>query len=80
MNDLGAKVLEAMERSALGRMSIYILSKQSMDLGIDMDDMGRDDVAKLAERMRSVLPFFLGEDADSVINQIRRISSQEAAR
>lgn len=78
MNDLGSKVLEAMESSSLGRMSIYVLSKQSMDLGIDLDDMDAGDVARIAERLKSILPFFLGDEANTVITKIRRISNQEA--
>ena len=73
MNDISTNVLKAMESSSLGRMSIYVLSKQSLDLGIDMDNMSPDDLPVLASRLKSVLPFFLGEETDMVLIQIRKL-------
>ena len=77
MNDLGANVLKAMEGSSLGRMSVYVLSKQCLDLGIDLDNMSQGDVNKLASRLRSVLPFFLGDETERVLSQIRRLINNE---
>ncbi|MFO7619197.1 MAG: hypothetical protein R6W91_06025 [Thermoplasmata archaeon] len=77
MNDLGVNVLKVMEGSSLGRMSIYILSKQSLDLGIDMENMSPQDIAKLASRLKTVLPFFLGEETETVLTQIRRLTNDK---
>ena len=75
MNELGSNVLKAMESSSLGRMSIYILSKQSQDLGIDIENMAPEDVSKLTSRLKSVLPFFLGDETDKVLTQIRKLNN-----
>ena len=75
MNDLGNGVLDVMERSSLGRMSVYILSKQSIDLGIDLDDMTPDDIPVLAERFKKVLPFFLGDETDDVVRSISLLAN-----
>ncbi|MBA3046310.1 MAG: hypothetical protein KKH41_09645 [Candidatus Thermoplasmatota archaeon] len=75
MNDLGAGVLKALESSSLGRMSIYVLSKQGRDLGIDIDNLAPEEVVKLTARLKAVLPFFLGEETEEVINQIRRLTN-----
>ena len=75
MNELCASVLKVMESSSLGRMSKYVLSKQSMDLGIDLEELSHRDLGKLSEQLRSVLPFFLGEETDRVVSQIRRLGN-----
>ena len=75
MNDLGTGVLKAMESSSLGRMSIYVLNKQSQDLGIDIENIAPEEVVKLTARLRSVLPFFLGDETETVINEIRRLTN-----
>jgi len=77
MNSLGTDVLKVMEGSSLGRMSVYVLSKQSMDLGIDMDNMEPDDVPKIAARLKTVLPFFLGDETDKVLAQIRKLTNEK---
>lgn len=77
MNELGSNVLKAMESSSLGRMSIYVLSKQSSDLGLDLEHLEPGDVMKLSSRLKSVLPFFLGDETDEVLMQIRRIANHE---
>ena len=75
MNDLGTNVLKVMEDSSLGRMSIYILSKQSMDLGIDLDNLKPEELAKLASRLKAVLPFFLADETEVVLAQIRKLTN-----
>ena len=75
MNDLGIRLLKAMESSPLGHMSIFVLSKQSSDLGIDLEVLDRKDVAKLAARLRIVLPFFLGEETKEVMAQIYKLGN-----
>jgi hypothetical protein len=75
MNALGTDVLKAMESSSLGRMSIYVLSKQTSDLGIDLDNLSHDDLPKLTSRLKAVLPFFLASETDEVLNKIRKISN-----
>jgi hypothetical protein len=75
MNELGTNVLKVMERSSLGRMSVYVLTKQSMDLGIDLENIAPDDVSKLSARLKTVLPFFLGDETDQVLTQIRKLTN-----
>ena len=75
MNALGNDVLKVMENSSLGRMSIYVLAKQSMDLGIDMNELAPQDIPKIAARLKTVLPFFLGDETDNIITQIRKLTN-----
>lgn len=75
MNELGTKVLKVLESSSLGRMSVYVLTKQSMDLGIDLEKMDPEDVPKLSARLKAVLPFFLGDETDEVLTQIRKLTN-----
>ncbi len=75
MNALGTDVLKVMESSSLGRMSIYVLSKQTSDLGIDLDNLSHDDLQKLTGRLKLVLPFFLASETDEVLNKIRKLSN-----
>lgn len=79
MNELSSSVLKAMESSSLGRMSIYVLSKQGMDLGIDVNNMEPGDLPKVTARLKTVLPFFLGDETDEVITQIRRLNDNNSA-
>jgi hypothetical protein len=79
MNELGTSVLKAMESSSLGRMSIYVLSKQTSDLGIDLDNISPEDVAKLTARLKTVLPFFLADETDSVLTKIRKVINEHSA-
>jgi hypothetical protein len=78
MNELGTNVLKVMERSSLGRMSVYVLTKQSVDLGIDLENLAVDDVAKLSARLKTVLPFFLGDETDQVLTQIRKLTNDRS--
>jgi hypothetical protein len=78
MNELGTNVLKVMESSSLGRMSVYVLTKQSIDLGIDLDNIAPDDVAKLSKRLKTVLPFFLGDETDQVLTQIRKLTNDRS--
>jgi len=75
MNDLGSGVLKAMESSSLGRMSVYILSKQCLDLGIDLEKMTQRDIPVLAQRLRKVLPFFLGDETDAVVRELNKLAN-----
>jgi len=79
MNELGTSVLKVMESSSLGRMSIFVLSKQSIDLGLDLENLGPDDVTKLTTQLKKVLPFFLGDETDEVVSQIRRLTNESRA-
>lgn len=72
MNDLGTGILKVMESSSLGRMSIYILSKQTKDLGIDIEAISRDEATILMGRLKTVLPFFLADETNEVIINIRK--------
>ena len=75
MNALGTDVLKAMESSSLGRMSIYVLSKQTSDLGIDLENLSHADLPKLTSRLKAVLPFFLANETDEVLNKIRKLNN-----
>ncbi|MCK5024224.1 MAG: hypothetical protein KAR56_01245 [Thermoplasmata archaeon] len=72
MNELGTGILKIMEKSSLGRMSVYILSKQTRDLGIDLDTISKDEAIVLVGRLKMVLPFFLADENFKVITNIRK--------
>ena len=77
MNDLGTGILEVMESSSLGRMSVYILSKQTRDLGIDLEIISQDEAIVLMGRLKTVLPFFLADETNDVIVNIRKFVSND---
>ena len=72
MNVLGTGILEVMESSSLGRMSVYILSKQTKDLGINLDTISLDEAIVLLGRLKTVLPFFLADETNELIIKIRK--------
>ena len=72
MNELGIGILEVMESSSLGRMSVYILSKQTKDLGINLDTISSDEAVVLLGRLKTVLPFFLADETNELIIKIRK--------
>ena len=75
MNELGTGILELMESSSLGRMSVYILSKQTKDLGINLEAISQDEAIVLVGRLRTVLPFFLADETNEVILRIKKFVS-----
>ncbi len=75
MNELGQNVLNIMENSMLGRMSVHVLKKQTEDAGLDLDDITATDIPKLVERLKTVLPFFIGNDAQLVLIRINRLGN-----
>jgi len=75
MNELGTNVLKVLENSSLGRMSVYVLTKQSTDLGIDLENIKPGDITKLSARLKTVLPFFLGDETNEVLTQIRKLTN-----
>ena len=77
MNELGTGILEVMERSSLGRMSVYILSKQTKDLGINLEAISQDEANVLLARLKAVLPFFLADETNEVILNIRKFVRNE---
>lgn len=79
MNDLGNKILGIMEGSPLGDMSIHVLSKQTSDIGIALDSITPRDLTPLVDKLGNVLPFFLGENANNVIVNIRKLSNNGGA-
>ena len=72
MNELGTGILEVMESSSLGSMSVYILSKQTRDLGINLESISQDDATILVNRLKAVLPFFLADETSELIINIRK--------
>ncbi len=75
MNPLGQNVLDIMQDSNLGMMSIHVLKKQSMDAGLDLNALSRRDINKLSDKLKVVLPFFIGEEADDVLMRIKRLGN-----
>ena len=75
MNELGQNVLTALEKSTLGKMSIHVLKKQSVDAGIDLNDITRGDIPRLVERLKAVLPFFIGEESGNVLINIKKLGN-----
>ncbi len=68
-----------MEQSPLGTMSVHILSKQTSDLGLDLDNITSKEVILLANQLNNVLPFFLGEDTRNIVVNIRRLGNNGMA-
>jgi hypothetical protein len=79
MNDLGSRILQVLEGSPLGDMSIFVLNKQSADIGINLDSLSSKDVPPLVDRLGQVLPFFLGESTNNVLIDIKRITNIDTA-
>ncbi len=73
MNKLGESVLSIMEESNLGVMSIHVLKKQSMDAGLDLNALNPRDINILTEKLRIVLPFFIGSESDDVLMKVNRL-------
>ena len=75
MNSLSEAVLNILEDSHLGKMSIHVLTKQSEDEGIDLDKITENEIPRLSKRLGSVLPFFIGNEAQFVIMQINKLGN-----
>lgn len=75
MNPLGKNVLDIMQNSNLGVMSVHVLKKQSMDAGLDLNVLSRKDINTLSDKLRVVLPFFIGDEADDVLMRIKRLGN-----
>ena len=73
MNKLSQSVLAVMEESPLGKMSKYVLAKQSQDAGIKLEEMTGDDIPALAAKLKDVLPFFIGDQTEKVVSKIRKL-------
>jgi len=73
MNELSKRVLSIMESSPLGKMSVYVLSKQSLDAGIDLEGMSQDDIPRISSKLKDVLPFFIGDEAQNVVKKIGKL-------
>ena len=73
MNELSTNILMIMESSSLGRMSVYIISKQTTDLNINFDNISQDEAIVLAGRLKTVLPFFLADETNDLIMNIRKL-------
>lgn len=73
MNELGTGILKVMESSSLGRMSVYILSKQTKDLDINLEVISQDEAIVLLGRLKTVLPFFLADETNELIINIRKL-------
>ena len=58
-------------------MSVYILSKQTKDLGINLEAISQDEANVLLARLKAVLPFFLADETNEVILNIRKFVRNE---
>ena len=72
MNELGTGLLKVLESSSLGRMSVYVITKQSHDLGIDLDTISPVEAGRLVSKLGNVLPFFLADETNEVITNMKR--------
>ena len=75
MNRLSQSVLSIMEESPLGKMSKYVLAKQSQDAGIKLDEMTGADIPVLSSKLKDVLPFFIGDQTEKVVSKIRKLKN-----
>ena len=73
MNELGKRVLSIMEASPLGKMSVYVLQKQTADAGIDLEAMMPEDVPRITSKLKDVLPFFIGDETQNVIRKLGKL-------
>ncbi len=73
MNKISRKILKALEQSPLGPLSVHFLAKQCEDSGLDVTTLSIEDIPHLIERMRRILPFFIGKNAENVIQNIALI-------
>jgi hypothetical protein len=73
MNRLSQSVLSIMEESPLGKMSKYVLAKQSGDAGIKLEEMTNEDITVLSSKLKDVLPFFIGDQTEKVVSKIRKL-------
>ena len=73
MNALSSKVLRTLQESPLGDMSEHLLIKQANDCGLDLRTLKIHDLELLAERFERILPFFIGNKTDYVLEKIKNI-------
>lgn len=72
-SELSKKVEEIMTNE-LGQLGKFVIKKQCMDLGIDPDNIKKEDIPKLARALGKVMITFGGEDkAKEVEMKIRRL-------
>ena len=73
MNELGKRVLSVMESSPLGKMSVYVLQKQTLDAGIDLEAITPEDIPRITSRLKDVLPFFIGDETQNVVRKLWKL-------
>ncbi len=72
-SELSKKVEEIMTNE-LGQLGKFVIKKQCRDLGIDPDNIKKEDIPKLARALGKVMITFGGEDkAKEVEMKIRRL-------
>lgn len=76
MNALAHRMLKIMESTPLRRNAVHLLRKQCKDVGVDFEKIKKEDVHKVAERLRRVLPFFIGEMAVDVVEKIEKLGGE----
>ncbi len=72
-SEYSVKIEEIMTRE-LGQLGKFVIKKQCRDLGIDPDNIKKEDVPKLARALGKVMMTFGGEEkAKEVEMEIRRL-------
>ena len=76
MNTLGRKILRILETSPMGPMSVHFLNKQCEQANIDMETIDLHDIPRLSDRLKTILPFFIGKNTEGVLVQIEKLKDE----
>ena len=72
MNDLSKELLQLTEKR-VPSMGKFILKKQCEDMGIDFENISKEDIEELAEKMANAVEMFLGyEESHKIRNLIMK--------
>ena len=70
-----SKKVEEIMTNELGQLGKFVIKKQCMDLGIDPDNIKKDDLPKLAKALGKVMVTFGGDEkAKEVEMKIRHLA------
>lgn len=76
MNSLGRRIVQTMQESPVGNMSIFIYTKQCQDAGIDPDSIRPEQLPLLVQRLNEVLPYFAGKKSFEIVQKISMLAKQ----
>ncbi len=75
-SEYSEKIKEIMTRE-LGQLGIFVIKKQCKNLGIDPDNIKKEDIPQLAKALGNVMKTFGGpEKGMKIENEIRRLMHQ----